>query len=272
MRWLLAPYAERRTYRTLLYLLLGLPLGVFEFVLLVTGFALGLGLLITLLGIPVLIATILVAHALATFERRLAWSLLDAPMPRVPLRPDEAQGFFWKRLRSLLTSRRTWKEVAFLFLRLPMGTLDFTIAVTIVALMLGGFVQPILEAAGVDSTVGSWRIDTFGESLIWLPISVLFLLVGPRLLVGWGGVSRRFATAMLAVVEPPELKRAVGDVLARVGRADAFEIMDQLEVRLGRGPFLTATRLEATLLALESNGVLSARRDGGRTTYALAQR
>jgi hypothetical protein len=61
-------------------------------------------------------------------------------------------------------------------------------------------------------------------------------------------------------------------VLARVGRADAFEIMDQLEMRLGRGPFLTATRLEATLLALESNGVLTAQRDDRRTTYALASR
>lgn len=270
MSWLLAPYGEARTYATFLYLVLGLPLGVFEFVLLVTGFALGLGLLITLLGIPVLVATVLVAHALATFERRLAWSFLDAPMPRVPVRPDEAHGLFWTRLRSLLTSQRTWKEVAFLFLRLLTGTLDFAIAVTIVGLMLGGFAQPILFLAGVESTIGSWTIDTFGESLISVPISIAFLLVGPRLLVAWGGVSERFATAMLAVVEPPELRRAVGDVLARVGRADACEIMDQLEVRLGRGPFLTATRVEATLLSLESTGVLTARRDGARTTYALA--
>lgn len=270
MRWLLAPYADRRTYGILLYLVLGLPLGVFEFVLLVTGFSLGLGLLITLLGIPVLIATVLVGHALATFERRLAWSLLDAPMPRVPVLIDEAQGFFWKRLRSLITSRRTWMEVAFLFLRLPVGTLDFTIAVTIVGLMFGGFAQPILYAAGVESNIGSWTIDTFWESLIFVPVSIVFLLVGPRLLVGWGAVSGRFATAMLAVVETSELKHAVGDVLARVGRADAFEIMDQLEMRLGRGPFLTATRVEATLLALESNGVLTARRDDGRTKYALA--
>jgi hypothetical protein len=161
-------------------------------------------------------------------------------------------------------------EVAFLLLRLPTGILDFTIiAVTIVSLMPGGFVQPILVASGVESSFGSWTIDTFGESLVSLPISILFLLVGPRLLVAWGGVSARFATAMLAVVEPLELKRAVGDVLARVGRADAFEIMDQLRLRLGRGPFLSATRLEATLLALESKG-LTSRRDGPRTTYALA--
>jgi hypothetical protein len=270
MRWLLVPYKERRTYLVFVYLLLGLPIGVFDFVLIVTGGALGLGLLITLLGIPVLIGTLLVAHALATFERRLAWSLLDAPMPRLPVEPELADGFFWKRLRSLITSRRTWMEVGFLLLRLPMGILDFTIAVVIVSLIPFAFVQTILVAAGLESDFGAWTIDTVGESLLFLPISALFALIGPRLLLGWGAVSARFATAMLGIVQTSELKRAVGEVLARTGKADAFEIMDQLEMRLGRGPFLTATRLEATLLALGSNGVLSARREGRRTTYALA--
>lgn len=270
MSWLLAPYAEARTYRILLYLVLGLPLGVFDFVLLVTGLSLGLGLLITLLGIPVLIGTILVGHALATFERRLAWSLVDAPMPRLPLRPDDGSGFFLARLRSLLSSRRTWLEILFLVLRLPMGIIDFTIAVTIVALMVQWIVAPILVAAGVDSTFGSWTIDTFAESLIWVPIGLVFVLVGPRLLVGWGSVSAAFATALLGVVEPAELKREVGAVLERRGRADAFAIMDDLRLRLGEGPFLTPMRVEATLLALESAGPVTARREGTRTTYSLA--
>ena len=269
MRWLLAPYAERRTYLILLYLVLGLPLGVFEFTLMVTGFSLGLGLLITLLGIPVLIGTLLVAHALATFERRLAWSLLDAPMPALPLR-DEATGFFWARLRSLITSRRTWMEVAFLLLRLPTGILDFTIAVTIVSLMFGGFVQPILVAAGVESNFGSWTIDTFGESLIWLPISILFLLVGPRLLVGWGGVSAWFATAMLAVVEPAELKRRSatcwrGSVERMPSRSWISSSCVWVAVRSSRRP---ASRRRCWRWS--PTGFVTSRRDGPRTTYALA--
>jgi hypothetical protein len=58
-------------------------------------------------------------------------------------------------------------------------------------------------------------------------------------------------------------------VLARRGRADAFQIMDELELRLGQGPFLTPTRLEATLLSLESSGVVIASRDPPRTIHAL---
>ena len=269
MRWLLAPYTERRTYRILLYLVIGFPLGVIDFVFVVTGLSLGLGLFITLLGIPVLVATLLVAHSLAIFERRLAWSLLDAPMPRLSLHRGTGPGFFWARLRALVASPRTLREVAFLLLRLPLGIVGFVIAASIVGLMLQGFVQPILVAAGLETNIGSWTIDTFGESLVYIPVSVLFLLVGPRLIVACGGVAARIATAMLGRVEPPELKRAVGDVLTRVGRADAFRIMDELELRLGRGPFLTPIRLEATLLSLESTGVVTARRDGTRSVYAL---
>lgn len=270
MRWLLAPYADRRTYTILLYLLLGLPVGVFDFMLVITGLSLGLGTIITLLGIPILVATLLVVQALAILEGRLAQALLEAPMPHVPALHEEPHGVFWARLRSLVTSRRTWTELAFLLLRFPIGIFGFVVATTIVGLMVVGFVEPILVAAGVNSDIGPWTIDTFGESLIYLPVSVLFLLVGPRLVVAFGQVSARFATAMLGVVEPAELKRAIGVVLTRAGRADAFQIMDELELRLGRGPFLTPTRLEAALIALESNGLVTALREGPRTVYARA--
>jgi len=46
-----------QTYRNLLYLLLGLPLGIAYFVTLVTFISVSVGLAITLVGIPLLIAT-----------------------------------------------------------------------------------------------------------------------------------------------------------------------------------------------------------------------
>lgn len=272
MSWLLGPYAERRTYRVLAYLLLGLPLGILDFTIVVTGLSLGLGLIITLVGIPVLVLTLLVVRSLATLERGLAVSLLDAPMPRrVPGRGREG-GSFWTQLRNLVFARRTWEEAGFLLLRLPLGILDFTAAVTVVTLALGGIAMPIIVAAGVPASVGSWEIDTFVESLVYLPVSALFLLVGPRLILAWSELSRWLTTTLLGRIEPQESKRAVIDVLARLGEADGFRILDELELRLGRGPFLTPTRLEATLLALESTGQISARHEGGRAFYGLVQR
>ena len=177
MNWLLDPYRELHTYRVAGYLLLGLPIGIVEFVAIVTGLSMGFGLLITLLGIPVLVMTLLGARACASFERELARTLLDAPMPRHQPRPDRSTGFFWRRLVDLVTDRDTWAGIAFMLLRLPLGIIDFTVVVTIVSLALGGFANPILFLLGLEYTaIGDFVIDTFAESLIYLPFSIVFLL------------------------------------------------------------------------------------------------
>jgi hypothetical protein len=268
--WLLDAYRDRRTYGTAVYLLLGLPLGIFEFVLVVTGLSFGLGLFVTLLGIPVLVATLLLVRALAAFERRLAWSLLEAPMPWRGVPADEADGVFWTRLRALVAGERTWRELAFLLVRLPLGIVDFVVLTTIVGLALGGFAQPVTVLAGAESELGEWTVDTFAESLVFLPVSLVFLLVGARLVLGWGAVPRFVASSLLGRVEPRELKRAVLRTLTRTGEADGFRLLDELELQLGRGPFLTPTKVEAALLALESTGRVTAHRNGGRVTYTAA--
>jgi hypothetical protein len=267
--WLLGAYSDRRTYGSLVYSLLGLLVGIFGFTFALTGFALGIGFMITLIGIPILVATLLFAQTMASVERRLAWSLLEAPMPRRSAMRPRSEGFFWRRLRGLLARRQTWRELGFIMLRLPLGIVGFTIGVTTIGLMLGGFAMPIVVAAGVESQFGTWNIDTVAESFIYLPISLLFLLVGPRILLGWGEVSARIATAFLGVVEPAEMKLAVAETLARTGEADAFTILDELQLRVGSGPFVTPTRLEATLLALQSTGAVRAQRSGSTTLYSL---
>jgi Putative sensor len=267
--WLLSAYSDRRTYGSLAYSMLGLPIGILGFVVVVTGFALGIGLLITLIGIPILVATLLFVHAMADMERRLAWSLLDASMPRRSPTRTSASGVWWRRLRELITSRRTWWEVGFTLLRLPLGIVGFTVAATLIGLMFGGFVMPILVAVGIESQIGSWVIDTVPESFFYLPISIFYLLVGPRILLGWGEITGRIATFFLGFVEPVEMKRAVTETLTRTGEADAFAILEELELRLGRGPFVTPTKVESTLLALESTGRVRAHGDGSARLYSL---
>lgn len=270
MSWLLSPYSEARTYRIAAYLLMGLGLGVLDFTLLVTGFSLGLGLLVTIIGIPVLVATFLVARGLATLERRLAVLLLDAPMPHRRMVAPEEGGLKWRRLRSLVASRRTWSEIAFLTLRLPLSILDFTFIVTVIALALGGSGWLIAVAAGAEIEIGSWTIDTIPEALIYLPVSIVFLLVGPRLVIAWGDLSARVATRLLGRIDADEMKREIVDILVRRERADGFAILEDLGLRLGQGSFLTPTRVEAALLALESSGHVTVGREGLHTTYELA--
>jgi hypothetical protein len=269
---LFSAFSDRRTYGSLVYSLLGLPIGIFGFTVLVTGVSMGLGLLVTLVGIPVLVATLLFVRAMANLERRLAWSLLDASMPRRAPTIAPSTGVFWRRLRDLASGRQIRREIGFILLRLPLGIAGFTVAVTLVGLMFGGVAMPILVLVGLESQIGTWIIDTIPESLIYLPISFFFLLVGPRILLGWGQVSGRIATAFLGVVDRRELKQAVAETLARAGEADAFSILRELDLRLGRGPSVNPIRVEATLLALESTGHVQARRQGSTTMYRLRDR
>lgn len=156
-----------------------------------------------------------------------------------------------------------------MLLRLPIAVLDFAFIIALFALAFGGLALVIVVALGVGTEIGSWTIDAFSESLIFIPLSVVFLLLGARLIVGWAGLSRRFAAHFLGRVDLADLKHEVAEILARDEEADAFRILDELEFRLGHGPFLTPIRVQATLAALQSSGHVVVRNDGPRTIYTL---
>jgi hypothetical protein len=79
-RSLRAPF-ELRTWKETLHLLLNMPIGIATFTIVVTGLALGFGLAITLIGIPILFALLYVSRAMGTIERVRAALLLDAEVP-----------------------------------------------------------------------------------------------------------------------------------------------------------------------------------------------
>jgi hypothetical protein len=267
MTRVLSMYAEPQTYLALVWLLLGLPLGILWFTLVVTGLSLGLGLAVTVLGLPVLVATLLLARGIGAIERRLAESLVGAPMPRLA-RLDEPGGIFWRRLVSLLARRRTWNEVAYALVRLPLGVVDFSVAVATVAALLGGLASLVVVLVGQHWDIGAWRVDSVGEALLFLVPSGAALLVAPAILRGWARLSAALATKLLGAVEQEELKRRIGRQLAR-GEADAFALLADLELALGRGPWLTPAHVQAALLALRDNRLVTARRVGARDVWSL---
>jgi hypothetical protein len=266
----LHPYVERRTYLALLYALLGLPLGVFYLVFVVTGLSLGLGLLVTLAGIPVLALTLAGCRALARLERTLAVSLLDAPMPRVE--DGRERGLLWRRLVSQLRSGVVWREVTFLLIRFATGVAGFSIAVSVVA---GGFyyglVQPVLVAfvPSAGQHFGSWSVNSVGRALLLVPPGLVLLLFTPAIINAQGRLERALATHFLARIPRSEFRHAIARALAR-GETDAFGLMADLELYFGPGPHLTPLKLEANLLALVDLDLVSVERSGARDRYSLS--
>jgi signal transduction histidine kinase len=122
---LLGVAIDWRTYARLVYLLLSFPLGLFYVLLLGAGVALGAALAVAGVGLLLLLGSLVAAWAFALFERELAVTLLGADVPPMTA-PDRGQLASWKGLTSHLGRSVTWKSMAFLVLKLPLGILFAT--------------------------------------------------------------------------------------------------------------------------------------------------
>ncbi|MFI9613259.1 sensor histidine kinase [Streptomyces sp. NPDC052023] len=122
-----APF-EGRTWRELAYVLLGLPISVLMFTYAVTMVALGAGLLVTFLGIPVLAAGLAGCRGLGALERARARGLLglDVAAPE-PLRPRKGSLMGW--VGAVLKSGTSWRHLLYSVLHFPWAVFSFVVAV-----------------------------------------------------------------------------------------------------------------------------------------------
>ena len=197
VRFLTAP-VQVRTYTNLFYLGLAFPLGLFYFVFLLTGLAVGFGLTIVWIGLPILAVVLAASWGLAALERRLAILLLGAEVPPMTAPSAGEPKGFWNIVQEFLGNPVTWKGLGFLFLKFPLGILSFVLTLTLLVIPFAFLVAPI--AWGFDDVyynIPFWNVDTFGETLILAAFGFMGLLVSLNILNGLGRVWRELAEAML---------------------------------------------------------------------------
>ena len=199
---LLSPIRDSRTYLRILYLLLALPLGVLEFSFLVTALSFGFGTAITLIGIPVLIATVWAWRWLAQLERGLIDRLLGVAIP-APYRPDPKGARWWKRVSARLADPATWKDLAFLLLQLPLGIVSFSIVVAVIG---GGARLLFAPVFPEPFDVGDWVV------VAAVPVGALVLLLGIPGLNALGRLYGWFAGLLLGSNADPELTAQVHEL------------------------------------------------------------
>ncbi|MFD7168916.1 sensor histidine kinase [Streptomyces violascens] len=127
---------DRHTWKEIGHLLANLPMALIGWVYVVVMVVLGLGLSITVIGLPLLAAGLLGTRQLGKLERARARALLgvriEEPTP-IPASPSKHGGFFswlWTSLKDPVA----WRNVLYEFVRLPWGILTF--AVTLVSLIV----------------------------------------------------------------------------------------------------------------------------------------
>jgi signal transduction histidine kinase len=156
------------TWRELAYLLLGLAMSIVVFTVLVTLLSLGLGLLVTFVGLPILLATAYVNRWFADAERRRAGFLLRERVGR-RYRGVSHRGF-WHRVRVVGTDPQTWKDYAWLILLCLVGFAFGVVAVTLWGNVLLALSVPVwwwIPPEGSVLTVNdTWSVDSWPRALL----------------------------------------------------------------------------------------------------------
>jgi signal transduction histidine kinase len=198
------------TVKRAVYLLLSLGLGTTWFVILVVGLSTGIGLLITLLGIPVLIGVLFATRPMADLERALVHALLDTRTVGHYRRPTRDGG--WAAITARVADPQTWKDTAYLACQFPLGIIWFTVTSIAIVLPPALLVAPAwfwIPPDGID--LWFWRIDTWAEAIVLVPIGAL-LLVPARYLIDGLGIAHAYWARLLLHSEPdPELTAKVVD-------------------------------------------------------------
>jgi len=195
-RFFTAPF-QARSYTNLLYLATAFPLGLAYFIFLVVGLALGVGLSIVWVGIPILALVLGGSWGLAALERQMAIHLLGARVPPMTPATPAAKGF-WKQVGAFLTNPVTWKGMGYLIVKFPLGVATFTVVVFLLALSGGLLTAPFFYQYGTwGIQMGTWQVDTLGEALLCSGLGVIVALISLNVLNGLAWFWRQIASSML---------------------------------------------------------------------------
>jgi len=233
---------EKQTYLNLLYLLVSFPLGIFYVVFLLLGLTSILNTSV-ILGVPVLLLVIFVWWRLARFERDLAMRWLHVEIS--PMAPPRKEGLNrWERFRAHLTNAVTWKSLAYLFVRFPLGIISFvvilnmfvlTLGFTVFSLIIGLLVMPFLylllalprrHGEGMEAGTSGEGMAVDRRRLILL-LSITgfgFALIAFHVLNALADVSGQFARVMLGLsdtsIQLAQAKAVAEEERAKAERAD----------------------------------------------------
>jgi hypothetical protein len=134
--------ADPRAWGALLYLFLSLWIGIVYFTWAVVGISLSVGLLVLIVGLPLLALFLLSIRGIAFIEGRLVEALLGIRMPRRRMFSDDSTGF-WTRVKNLFTQRITWTALVYCLLRLGLGIVYFIVFGILIGLSVYLIAMPI---------------------------------------------------------------------------------------------------------------------------------
>jgi signal transduction histidine kinase len=259
----------RRLPGSILYLLAVFALAMVALSTLASVFWTGVGLLVVVVGLPIIVVALFVARAFGVADRYLL-RLTGLPQITEPEwnRDRSATSTTWADLTRPLRNGHYWLYLVHGMVVSPIiSTITFTITVLWVSLALGGLSFWLWGAflpRDDSRPAGEWIIDRapllFGEWSSYAVESIVFLLIGilAAVTLPWvaGGLTRghhAIASAMLGRWRSDDLVAEVRAEAAARGAAVQAEdaALRRLERDIHDGPQQRLVRLQMDLAALE---------------------
>ncbi len=176
-----SPLVQGRTWAATLHLLVNLALGITFFTIAITLFSVSMGLMVTLIGIPLLVVTVKFGRVVGAFERARVRALFGELLPPFA-RPAPARGF-WQRSKQVIGDGAGWRGLGYSVLALPWGILTFTLTVVVWSVSLPMALFPIYQGFLPDNNDGG--VYHFGNDYV---------------LHGWGRVGYAAGVTVLGLV------------------------------------------------------------------------
>ena len=194
-----------QAYINLVYSLASFPLGVFYFVVLVSGLTTGISLVIVWVGIPILLFVGVGWLVIGSFERFMAIHLLKEDVPAL-VYPSKQNADIWTQVKENIVNPVLWKSPLYLFLKFPLGIATFVVLVTLVSLTLAFLTLPftyesmefIQPGIFLGAELPIWNIDSMGDALLGSLIGLILWLVTLHVSNGLTWVHAKFARLMLS--------------------------------------------------------------------------
>ncbi|MEU6781585.1 sensor domain-containing protein [Nonomuraea angiospora] len=214
----------RRVLLDTRYTLVGFPTAVIGFVIMLAGFAAGVGTAIVWLGVPLLAGTLLAARGFADAERGWLSDVLERPPVRPRYKPAPPGAGRFRRAVNPLTSGQSWLDLLHGIINLPFAILSFVLTVVFWALPLAGLTYPVygIITSRIPGNVELPELLGFGDgygvnSIFYVSLGLVFTLIMPFAVRGSALLRAGLGRALLTGVA--ELQERIDDLAQ--GRAAA---------------------------------------------------
>ncbi|MCG7409557.1 sensor domain-containing protein [Paenibacillus sp. ACRRX] len=180
-----------KTYATILYFLLSLPLGIIYFTIAVTGLALSIALTPLFIGIPLFFGVAKILNGIVNFEQGMIRQILGLPTAPIsyPYNHQQSvagQNWFMRMVRGF-DSGLFIRNLLLVILRFVTGIIFFVIMVTVLSVGLGLIALPVVHIILMNEI----QIDILENSLFsyfhidWTYNQQYMLYVGVGIVLFW---------------------------------------------------------------------------------------